>query len=61
MPRDYKHRAQNRKQRQRSPWAWFFAGLLVGALGSGLTWLKWTPRGGTVAAPARKRSLSDSS
>ncbi len=43
MPRDYKHRAQSRKRRQSSPWAWFFVGILVGAVSVGLAWLKWDP------------------
>ena len=42
MPRDYKHRAQSRRQRQPSPVAWFVAGLLAGAAGVGLVWLKWS-------------------
>jgi len=41
MARDYKHRAQPRaKQKQPSCWIWFIAGLLLGVLSVGLSWLK---------------------
>lgn len=50
MPRDYKHRAQSRRHRQPSAVAWFIAGLLVGAAGTGLAWLKWG-QASTVATP----------
>ena len=51
MPRDYKHRAQSRTRRQPSPWAWFFSGILVGATGVGLAWLKWGPGVTPVVVP----------
>lgn len=41
MARDYKYRTQpKQKKKTASPWIGFVAGLLVGALGVGLAWLK---------------------
>jgi len=54
MPRDYKHRAQSRKRRQPSPWAWFFVGALVGATGVGLAWLKLGPSGPAAMTTTRE-------
>jgi cell division protein FtsN len=54
MPRDYKHRAQSRRHRQPSPVAWFVAGFLAGAAGTGLVWLKW---GHGPGAPVSARAM----
>ena len=41
MPRDYKSRAQPKKQSKPTPgWVWMLAGLLLGAFIVGLFWLK---------------------
>jgi cell division protein FtsN len=41
MPRDYKARANPRPSRRPTPcWVWFGAGLVLGAFGFGLAWLK---------------------
>ncbi len=41
MARDYKHRAQPRSRRPPvSGWAWFFSGLLIGVISTGVLWWK---------------------
>lgn len=40
MPRDYKHRAQQKPSKKPQPaWLWLFTGLLLGGLIVGLAWL----------------------
>lgn len=42
MARDYKHRAATRKPAKKQPncWVWLLVGVLLGAFGVGLAWLK---------------------
>lgn len=59
MARDYRHRAQPRRQRPPTPgWVWLLAGVLLGAFGMGLAWLRLSPpeEGSTwIGAPPPKR------